>query len=265
MRLITMSVGLLLLSSLPPRLHAQPTRSCEARQSHEDGRYSVAEARDETLAHTSLEKINPSPNGSVIIHGSDRSDVQVHACIHATAPSEQEAHSVASQVRISKGAGNIEPSGPTNERDRHWSVSYEIWLPRQSNLDVSTVNGAIKLEDVKGNIKANNVNGGMELTRLAGEVNTSTVNGGVKVELGGTTWEGQGLTVSTTNGGVRVSVPATYSANVESSTVNGGIHCDFPVTVQGRLQKHVSFQLGGGGAEIHASTVNGGIHFTRGA
>jgi DUF4097 and DUF4098 domain-containing protein YvlB len=105
----------------------------------------------------------------------------------------------------------------------------------------------------------------MELLRLGGEVKSSTVNGGVKVELGGSTWEGNSLSVSTTNGGIRFNVPASYSANVETSTVNGGIHCDFPISVQGRLEKHVSFQLGSGGPQIRTSTVNGGIHFSRGA
>jgi DUF4097 and DUF4098 domain-containing protein YvlB len=264
--------SLLLCSSAAFRLKAQPglkfdnaQMTCEARDSHEDNRYTVAVEKSGTLAGAALERINPSPNGAVIIHGSDRNDVSIRACIHATAPSEQEARSLANDIQISKGAGNIEPDGPRTDHDRHWSVSYEIWLPKQSNLDVKTVNGAIKIADVRGTIDTSNVNGGMELLRLGGEVKSSTVNGGVKVELGGSTWEGNGLSVSTTNGGIRFNVPASYSANVETSTVNGGIHCDFPISVQGRLEKHVSFQLGSGGPQIRTSTVNGGIHFSRGA
>jgi DUF4097 and DUF4098 domain-containing protein YvlB len=96
-------------------------------------------------------------------------------------------------------------------------------------------------------------------------VKTRTVNGGVKIELTGSSWRGQGLDVSTTNGGIHFAVPENYSANVDVSTVNGGIHCDFPISVQGKLSKHVSFQIGGGGAEIRSATVNGGVHFSRGA
>jgi hypothetical protein len=272
MRTAMALASLLLCSSMAFRLQGQPgmrlenaQTTCEARGGQEDGRYTVAVEKSETLAAAPLERINPSPNGAAIIHGSDRSDVAIRACIHATAPTDQEARSLASQIQISKGAGDIEPDGPRSERERHWSVSYEIWLPKQSNLDVKTVNGGIKIADVRGTIETSNVNGGVELLRLAGEVKSSTVNGGVKVELGGATWEGNGLSVSTTNGGIRFSVPESYSANVETSTVNGGIHCDFPISVQGRLEKHVSFQLGGGGPEIRTSTVNGGIHFSRGA
>jgi DUF4097 and DUF4098 domain-containing protein YvlB len=238
--------------------------TCEVHNRDSD-RAQYAEPRQQTLPQSSLNKIHASPNGSITIHGADRADVLIHACIHTTAPTDQEARSLASQVQISRGSGDIEPTGPSSERSRNWSVSYEVWVPRQSNLDVRTVNGGVRISDVEGTMDANTVNGGMHLSRLAGQVKTKTVNGGVHVELAGAGWRGQGLNVSTTNGGVHISVPENYSANVEASTVNGGIHCDFPISVQGKLTKHASFQIGGGGAEIHSSTVNGGIHFSRGA
>ena len=242
-----------------------PTMTCEVHDNHDSDRAQYAEPRQQTLPASSLEKIHASPNGGITIHGSDRADVLIHACVHATAPTDQDARSLASQVQIARGAGDIEATGPKSERNRYWSVSYEVWLPRQSNLDVRTVNGGVRISDVEGNIEAETVNGGMHLARLAGQVKTHTVNGGVHVELAGASWRGQGLDVSTTNGGVHFEVPGNYSANVDVSTVNGGIHCDFPISMQGKLTKHVAFQIGGGGAEIRSSTVNGGIHFSRGA
>ena len=245
-------------------LHAQE-RTCEANEGNDHGRATVAEPREQTLAQASLDRVHASPNGSVIIHGTDRSDVLVHACIHATAPTEQEARQLASQVQVTRGPGAIEADGPRGDRDRHWSVSYEVWLPKRSNLNAATVNGSITVEDVQGEIKVSGVNGGLKLNRLGGELTGSTVNGGIEVELAGTKWDGQGVEVSTTNGSVRIDIPAAYSANIETSTVNGGIHCDFPITLQGKIDKHLSFQLGGGGPEIHTSTVNGSIRFSRGA
>ena len=260
--------ALLIAVSSPLRAQAgapQGTMTCEARGNHDDNRVQYAEPRQQTLAQSSLNKINSSPNGGITIHGADRSDVLIHACIHTSAPTDQEAKSIASQVQIARGPGDIEPTGPKSERDRYWSVSYEVWMPRQSNLNLSNVNGGIRIEDIDGNVDARNVNGGMHLARLAGQVKTRTVNGGIHIELAGSSWQGQGLDVATTNGGIHFAVPDNYSANVDVSTVNGGIHCDFPISVQGKLTKHVSFQIGGGGAEIRSSTVNGGIHFSHGA
>jgi DUF4097 and DUF4098 domain-containing protein YvlB len=262
MRAAMALAGFILWSAGALHLQAQ-ARTCEANQRND--RPTVAEPREQTLAQASLERVSASPNGSVIIHGADRSDVLIHACIQATAETEDEARQLASQVQITRGPGEIKPDGPRSYRDHYWSVSYEIWLPRRSNLEAATVNGSIKLEDVQGEIKVSGVNGGLQLNRLGGELSGSTVNGSIEMQLAGTKWEGQGVEVSTTNGSVRFEIPAAYSANIETSTVNGAIHCDFPISLQGKIDKHLSFQLGGGGPEIRTSTVNGSIRFSRGA
>jgi DUF4097 and DUF4098 domain-containing protein YvlB len=274
MRTAAFGIGIILWSALSMGLQAasngglaenESARTCEANGGDRDGRRTVAEPRQQVIAQASMDKVAASPNGSVIIHGSNRSDVLVKACINATAPSEDEARQLASQVQIVRGPGEIEPDGPRGNHDHHWSVSYEIWLPTRSSLKVSTVNGGIHLEHVEGNINVSNVNGGLHLDSLAGEVSASTVNGGITVELAGSKWEGTGLEVSTTNGGVRFDVPNGYAANVEASTVNGGVHCDFPISLEGSISRHLSFKLGGGGPEIRTSTVNGAIRFSKGA
>ena len=241
------------------------TQTCDASHWHDDHLRTVAEPRQQTVAQAALDRIEASPNGSIVVHGTNRSDVQVSACIHTSAPTEDEAKQIASQVKIVRGPGEIVPDGPRGDHDRHWSVSYEVWLPAHSSLHVNTVNGSIKIEQVQGEIKVSNVNGGLKLAGLGGEVRASTVNGGISVDLAGAKWDGSGLQVSTTNGGIRFNVPSNYAANIEASTVNGGVHSDFPISLQGSIGKHVSFQLGGGGPEIRTSTVNGGIRFSRGA
>lgn len=256
-----------ILGLIPARLAAlqlaPAAHGCEARQNNHDDRFTYAESRDQTLSPASLEKIHPSPNGGAVVHGWQKNTVLVRSCIHAAGSSESDARSLASQITAVRGAGDIEPDGPKSDRQRHWDVSYEIWLPQRSNLDVGTVNGGVTIQEVQGEIRANTVNGGVNLERLAGDVKGSTVNGGLRVVLAGDRWDGAGLHLSSTNGGITVGLPASYSATVETSTVNGGIQCDFPVTVQGRLNKHMSFQLGNGGTAIRASTVNGGIIFKR--
>jgi DUF4097 and DUF4098 domain-containing protein YvlB len=274
MRTAIFAAGIVFLGTLATNVQAAPngraadnegSLTCDARNSDDSSRRSVAEPREQVVAQASVDKVNASPNGSVTIHGTERSDVRVKSCVYATAPTEEEAKQLASQVKAVKGAGEIEPDGPRTDHNHHWSVSYEIWLPTHSSITISTVNGSIRVEHVDGNIKTSSVNGGLHLDGLAGEVRASTVNGGIRVQLSGAKWQGTGLEVSTTNGGVHFEVPDGYAANVEASTVNGGMHCDFPISLQGAITKHLSFQLGGGGPEIRTSTVNGGIRFSRGA
>jgi hypothetical protein len=241
----------------------QSERECSADHYRRDGLATYAESRDQRLAGASTNRIDPGQNGSVLVHGWNQNDVLVRACILATAPSEREARTLASQVKIAQGPGRIEPDGPSEDHRHHWDVSYEIWLPSASNLDIQANNGSIAIDLVHGQIRFNTVNGSVRLNQVGGDVDGSTTNGSLKIELAGDRWDGRGLRAETTNGSVRVSVPENYSAKVEASTVNGRVHVDFPLTVSGELGRNLSFQLGSGGPTIEARTTNGGIYFGR--
>lgn len=204
--------------------------------------------------------IDPGTNGGITVKGWDRADMLLRARIDTAAPSDAEARAMVSQVRIASGAGQIKAEGPESDRDHNWSVSYEIFAPRNSDVSAKAHNGGIHMADLRGNIQFEAVNGGVTLERLSGDVQGHTANGGLTVKLAGDHWDGRGMNVETTNGAVKLSVPANYSARVETSTVNGGMNVDFPVTVQGRVSDHeMAFNLGSGGATIRAVTTNGGI------
>src|SRR2546428_12861820 len=72
-------------------------------------------------------------------------------------------------------------------------------------------------------------------------------------------WDGAGLDVETHNGGVRLTLPATYSAELETGTTNGRISIDFPVTVQGRIDRHLTAPLGAGGPKGRPIPPHGGV------
>ena len=93
---------------------------------------------------------------------------------------------------------------------------------------------------------------------MAGDVKGRTSNGGVDVDLDGRTGRAKGSTSQTSNGGVHLRIPEHYSAHLETGTVNGGVNIDFPMTVQGRVDREISADIGGGGAPIRVRTHNGG-------
>jgi DUF4097 and DUF4098 domain-containing protein YvlB len=142
-------------------------------------------------------------------------------------------------------------------------VSYEVFVPRRSDLSLDTHNGGITISDVKGRIEFTALNGGVVLKRVGGNVHGGTTNGGLVVELAGDRWDGETLDVKTTNGGIVMSVPENYSAHLETGTVNGSLSIDFPVTVQGRITRELAVNLGSGGATLKAMTTNGGVRIRR--
>jgi DUF4097 and DUF4098 domain-containing protein YvlB len=172
---------------------------------------------------------------------------------------------MASRVTIDGSGGQVRATGPDSNRDSSWSVSYEIFVPQNTDLDLKTVNGGLTISDVRGQIQFHVVNGGVRLQRLAGDVTGDSVNGGIQVDLAGPSWDGRQLDVHTQNGGVTLAVPQIYSAHLKAETGMGHIQSDFPLTMSGELvPRRLDFDLGSGGAPIHVSTQNGGVRVRRG-
>lgn len=221
------------------------------------------EIREQNVPAGGAITVDASKNGGVAVKGWDRNGVLVRARVQTSASTKSEAEQLAKQISIETAGGKISASGPASQENSHWSVSYEIFAPRRSDLSLEAYNGGISISDVSGRIEFTGHNGGVVLRRVGGNVRGGTTNGGVVVELAGDRWDWETLDVKTTNGGIVMAVPENYSAHLETGTVNGHLSVDFPVTVQGRITKEIAVNLGAGGATVRATTTNGGVRIKR--
>ncbi|MEE8573138.1 MAG: DUF4097 family beta strand repeat-containing protein [Gemmatimonadota bacterium] len=234
---------------------------CDGHDRH-DGE-SVCEVREWTMGAPGDLSVNARPNGGISVEAWDRGEMQVRAKVHAWADSDGRARELVDRIEV-KAGGSISADGPGTDDDEGWSVSYRIMIPRDTDLDLASTNGGITIEGVRGELRFQTTNGGIHLEDIGGDVEGKTTNGGVHIVLTGDRWDGKGMEVRTTNGGVKMSIPSGYSAHLETGTVNGGINIGFPVTVQGKIDREVSVDLGSGGATIKATTKNGGVRITEG-
>jgi DUF4097 and DUF4098 domain-containing protein YvlB len=179
--------------------------------------------------------------------------------IQASASDDNQAEALAKEITVSTEGGRIHADGPSTGGRRGWSVSYEIYVPRHSNLEAITQNGGVSAESIEGDLDFQATNGGIHVEDVAGDVRGETTNGGVTAALSGTSWRGRGLDLRTTNGGVSITIPRAYNARLETGTTNGGMNIDFPITVQGMIDKHIRTQLGSGGPVVRVITTNGGV------
>lgn len=257
--------ALLCLTRVAPAQQSRAERwldDCRHNGYNNDERF--CETRNSTLPASKSLDVDGRQNGGVVVHGWDKNQIQVTAMVQAQAETENEARDIAKQITVSTANGEIRADGP-RESGRHtsWSVSYEIWVPRQTDLRLEARNGGVSADSVQGHIDMETTNGGIHVGHVSGDVRGVTVNGGVTADLDGDRWNGAGLELRTTNGGVRLTLPANYNARLETGTVNGGMNIDFPVTLQGRIGREIDTQLGSGGPSIRATTTNGGITIRR--
>lgn len=219
---------------------------------------SFKELRELKTSAANLLTVDGGRNGGIRIKGEDRSDILVRACVQAWAESAGEAQNRVKSIRVETGS----TVRAVNDSDKsNWSVSYEILVPRSTNLKLSAENGGIGISGVNGNLDFETRNGGITLAEVGGNVRGRTNNGGVKVKLSGTRWNGGGLDLQTTNGGVNLELPQNYAARLEAATTNGGFKSDLPLNVKaGRwIGGSVNTDINGGGAPIRIITTNGGV------
>lgn len=219
------------------------------------------EVREESIPASARFIVDAGKNGGVSIKGWNRSDVLVRALVEAWADNEAGAKALASQVRVMTGGGQINPQGPATEGRQSWGVSFEIFVPHRTDLQVKAFNGGVSLTDLQGDLSFETTNGGIHMKRLAGRVKGQTKNGGVHAELKGSRWDGSEFDVQTTNGGVHLNVPQNYSAQLEAGTVNGRLHVEgASVDKEARSYRGT---IGAGGPPVRLMTRNGGVHVER--
>jgi len=232
------------------------------RRGNRDGGH-ACEVRDTRLgAPGSALAVDATPNGGIRVEGWDQPDVLVRAVVQTWGETDADARDVLGAVRVNAAGARVTAEGPAREGGRSrrgWSVSYRIWAPRQTALDLVAENGGVSIRAMQGDARFTTTNGGVALDDVSGRMVGRTANGGVNVRLSGARWEGAGLDVETTNGGVTLTVPRDYSAALDVSTVNGGVRSDFPTTLSGRRERELRTTLGSSGPLIKVRTVNGGV------
>jgi DUF4097 and DUF4098 domain-containing protein YvlB len=245
--------------------NSRPSLSCRDQDnSYNDTRFRNCDVKEQTIASTGgTLSVDGSPNGGIAVKGWERSEILVRYRIQTQGSTQAEADSLASQVRVATAGGKIRAEGPETSGKAQWDVSYEIFVPRQTDLSLQTHNGGISVSDVRGRINFEALNGGVSLKRLGGNVSGETVNGGLSVELAGGNWDGEGLNVKTTNGGLSVSVPNNYSAHLETGTVNGHLAVSPSIAEIARETRELSLNLGAGGTNLRIYTTNGGVSIHR--
>jgi hypothetical protein len=194
-----------------------------------------------------------------------------------------------------KVAGMKQLSGSTSgleveEENNVVQISAESWkaatdlviqVPRTTSLEVrSTMDGAVIVEGVSGEIDINNVNGPVTLKNVSGNTLVHTVNGNIEVTLARVAAD-KPLSFSTMNGDIDVTLPADVKANLKMKSEQGEIYSDFDInmtrqparseaaekTEQGKFR--ISFDkslygiVNGGGQEIGFNTFSGDIYIRK--
>ena len=221
-------------------------------------------------------------NGSITIAGTDIADCNITATIIGRARTEESAKKIAEQttIKLIPSANKLTAriNKPKFRFSRSVSVSLDVTLPDNVDLELTTHNGALVIKNItgrlngtthNGKITAEQVSGTAELhthngsvicREISGDTKLKTHNGSIKVYYSQAAPSVCDISLITHNGGVELTTPKNFSGEVEASTHNGSINTELPITVKGKVsKKKLTGTIGTGQGKLYLETHNGSI------
>lgn len=142
-------------------------------------------------------------------------------------------------------------------------ASFEISVPRQFSLNLSTVNGGeLRVENVTGEMELSNVNGEITLTNVGGSAVVNTVNGDIQATFNSVT-PGKPMAFSNLNGDIDVTLPANTKLTAKMKSEWGEVFTDFEMDINRASQDKVNTSTDSGTYKVSVNnwitgTINGG-------
>lgn len=166
----------------------------------------------------------------------------------------------------------VEIGGVSPMRD----ISFEISVPRNFSLELSTVNGGdIIVENVNGEMEIQNVNGEITLNNVSGSAVANTVNGDIKATFN-TIAPNKPMAFSNLNGDIDVTLPANAKVTAKMKSEWGEMYTDFDMDItqdQGKVNASsdsgtykvsvnnwIYGNINGGGPEYLFKSMRGDIY-----
>ncbi len=161
-------------------------------------------------------------SGSIQVTGRQVSDVHAVATIVARAATPEQARELAEQVTVrferTDNGAQIKVDRPAPANRRSVSVSYEITVPRQTNIDSDSASGGISLTDLIGNVHGRTASGSITASGITGSVHLQSASGSIGCER----IDRGDIHLETTSGSVRLTDASTIGT-CQMGTASGRV------------------------------------------
>jgi DUF4097 and DUF4098 domain-containing protein YvlB len=160
------------------------------------------------------------------------------------------------------------------------SIKVEVHVPRESdvnihtgdgnvrvdrvrgNLQLETNDGDVRVHDVEGSLHADTHDGNLDVNGRFDLLNLHTGDGNIDAEVSASSAPQQpGWMLRTGDGNVRMRLPDRLGADLDAHSGDGHVRVDFPITTSTAGQENaVRGKINGGGIPIELRTGDGDIH-----
>lgn len=207
-------------------------------------------------------------DGQVTVHGWDKPEVTYTATKGAADEETLKQITIGTQQQ-----GDAISISTINTEDVNGHVNFDLYVPRQSTLHVSSGDGALNLDGVTGQITLRSGDGPIEVANGGGQLQVNTGDGVIRVikfdgQVDARTGDGEialdgnfnAVSARTGDGTISLAVPAGSSFTIETNSMedlgNEGFVVNEDVTPSPRVKR---WRIGNGGKVFILRTGDGKI------
>ena len=178
-------------------------------------------------------------SGKIVITGSNRGNVAIHAVRRATRERLENIHldiqANGSQIRIE-----------ANKRDDSWDrhndnvveTDFEIEVPQDADLDVNAFSSEVRISNVHARQKVHTFSGAVDLRDAVGPIDVETFSGDIDVDLA-----------------------PNASGRVDFDTFSGDLTSAIPIAYRSGNRRGARGEIGSGGTNtLRFHTFSGDVH-----
>jgi DUF4097 and DUF4098 domain-containing protein YvlB len=130
----------------------------------------------------------------------------------------------------------------------------------KGELDFSTGDGELEIEDVDGSLHAHTSDGSVRVTGRFDDLELRTSDGRVEVEARQGSQLREAWDIRSSDGSVMLRIPRDLAADVELHTSDGSIPTNVPIVVEGSFGPHdIHGKMNGGGNRLTVHTSDGSV------
>ena len=221
-----------------------------------------------------------APNGSITVEGWQKNEVEISAEIEVQAANEADLAQLAkvSGFILDEGFGHIRISSvgtydkkylksvdkkfPKNLLEMPLKINYHIKVPMYCDLEIDGGNGDLNLSNVEGAMRIKVLESNAKLNLVGGTIMATFGKGNVEVVIPSRSWRGRNADIQLADGMMNVQFPPNLSAYVDAKVLRTGqIENNYELLKpRDRVKftdKTISAKSGSGGAQLSFTVGDG--------
>ena len=228
-----------------------------------------------------------APNGSILIEGTSRSEIEITATIQTEALSDADLDAVGvfTTFALEEGSGRLAvftvgshnklgdkriwKKIPKNLLSLPFKIDYVVRVPYYCDLSVNGGIGSLKILNIECAIRASMVNSDANVALRGGSLALTVGTGNIELSFPERNWRSGTIDTELSNGNMKVSLPFNLGADIDAVVANTGAvnsdiidlkprQADAPFT-----EREIIGKLGSGGVAVKFLVGSGNIKLLR--